>query len=133
MKRLYKSRTDKIISGVCGGVAKYFGIDPTIVRIACVAFAILGAGIIAYIICMFIIPDEPVDALQTTQDSATTKQDINKSMPIILGAGLLLFGLSLLFGNFGLGWVTSLLWKLFWPILLIGIGAVIIYTVTKHH
>lgn len=133
MKKLYKSRTDKIISGICGGVAKYFGVDPTIVRIVWVAFAILGAGIIAYIVCIFIIPDELIDALQKTQDSATTKQDINKSMPIIFGAGLLLFGLSLLFGNFGLGWVTSLLWKLFWPILLIGIGAIIIYTVTKHH
>ena len=41
-KKLYRSRTDKKICGVCGGMGKYFGIDPTIVRLAVVAFTLLG-------------------------------------------------------------------------------------------
>ena len=59
-KRLYKSNSDKMIDGVCAGIAAYFGIDPTIVGLAWVAFAILGgSGVLAYIIAMIVIPREP--------------------------------------------------------------------------
>lgn len=59
-KRLYKSRTDKKIDGVCAGIANYFNLDPTLVRIALVLFCLLGgSGILAYIICALIIPREP--------------------------------------------------------------------------
>ena len=59
-KRLFNSKTDKKLCGVCGGVAKYFNIDPTIVRLAWVAFTLLGGcGIIAYIIAAIVIPEEP--------------------------------------------------------------------------
>jgi len=58
-KRLYRSRTDKTIAGVCGGLANYFDIDPVIVRIAWVMFAICGIGIITYIIAILVIPQEP--------------------------------------------------------------------------
>ncbi len=58
-KKLYKSNTNKKIDGVCGGIAEYFDIDPTIVRLAFVLFACMGGGILAYIICMIIIPPAP--------------------------------------------------------------------------
>ncbi len=59
-KRLYKSRTDKKLDGVCAGIAKYFNLDPTLVRIALVAFCLLGgSGILAYIICAIVMPREP--------------------------------------------------------------------------
>ena len=59
-KRLYKSVTDKKLCGVCGGIAEYFNIDPTVVRLAWAAFTCLGGcGIIAYIIAAIIIPQEP--------------------------------------------------------------------------
>ncbi len=59
MKRLYKS-TDKKISGVCGGIAEYLGIDPTLVRIiwAC-TFLFTGAGLIAYIIAALVMDENP--------------------------------------------------------------------------
>ncbi len=58
-KRLYKSRTEKKLGGVCGGIAMYFEIDPTLVRLAWVAFTILGgSGILAYIIALIVIPEE---------------------------------------------------------------------------
>lgn len=62
-KRLYRSRHDKMLSGVCGGIAAYFNVDPTIVRLGWVVGSIFltagFGGLIAYIVCAFIIPEEP--------------------------------------------------------------------------
>lgn len=61
-KKLYKSNTNKMLEGVCGGIAEYFGIDPTIVRLAWVVFCALGgSGILAYIIAAIIIPSAPLN------------------------------------------------------------------------
>ena len=59
IKRLYRSRTDKILGGVCGGIAAYFNIDPVIIRVLWVLFLFMGgAGILAYIVAWLIIPLE---------------------------------------------------------------------------
>ncbi len=59
-KRLYKSSTDKKLDGVCAGIGEYFGMDPTVIRLAWVLFSILGgSGILAYIIAAIIIPRRP--------------------------------------------------------------------------
>ena len=58
-KRLYKSSTDKKVSGVCGGIANYFDVDPTVIRLIWVIFTLVGgSGLIAYIIAAIIMPDE---------------------------------------------------------------------------
>lgn len=58
-KRLFKSETSKKLCGVCGGVAEYFDIDPTVVRLALVAFTLLGgSGILAYIIAAIVMPSQ---------------------------------------------------------------------------
>jgi phage shock protein C len=58
-KRLYKSDTNKMIGGVCGGIAEYINLDPTIVRLLWVVFSFAGgAGILAYIIAAIIIPNK---------------------------------------------------------------------------
>ena len=59
-KKLYRSGSDKKIAGVCGGIAKYLNIDPTIVRLIWALIVICGgAGLLAYIICALVIPEEP--------------------------------------------------------------------------
>ena len=59
-KKLYKSNTDKKLDGVCGGIGKYFDIDSSVVRLAWVAFTLLGgSGLLAYIICDIVLPREP--------------------------------------------------------------------------
>ena len=59
-KRLYKSNNNKMIDGVCGGIAEYFDVDPTVIRLAWVLFCTLcGSGIFAYIIAAIIIPRAP--------------------------------------------------------------------------
>jgi phage shock protein PspC (stress-responsive transcriptional regulator) len=61
MKRLYRSRTDRMLAGVCGGIGQYLNIDPTLVRLAFVILAIWGGGgILAYLIAWIIIPEEPL-------------------------------------------------------------------------
>lgn len=60
MKKLYKSKVDKKLCGVCGGIAEYFDIDSTIVRLALVLLVIFcGAGILAYIIAAMVMPNKP--------------------------------------------------------------------------
>jgi len=60
-KKLCKSK-DKKIAGVCGGIADYFDIDPTIVRIICgVLILAYGTGLLAYIIAAFVMPNAPQD------------------------------------------------------------------------
>ena len=64
-KKLYRSRTDKKICGVCGGLGKYFDIDPTLVRLGVVLFALFaGCGVLAYIIAALIIPENPYEAVE---------------------------------------------------------------------
>lgn len=59
-KKLYKSSTDKKLCGVCGGLAKYFGIDATIIRLAFVLLSLfVGGGLLAYIICALVMKKEP--------------------------------------------------------------------------
>jgi phage shock protein PspC (stress-responsive transcriptional regulator) len=59
-KRLYKDHSDKKLCGVCSGIAKYFGIDPTLVRLAWTLLIVFGgSGVLAYIICAIVFPDEP--------------------------------------------------------------------------
>ena len=57
-KRLYKSRNNKMICGVCAGIADYFNIDPSIVRVLWAVLALAaGSGILAYILCAIIMPE----------------------------------------------------------------------------
>ena len=59
MKRLTRSAADRKLAGVCAGIAEYFGIDPTVVRIAWVVFCLMGgSGLLAYILCAILMPEE---------------------------------------------------------------------------
>ena len=65
MKKLYRSRDDRVLAGVCGGIAKYLGVDSTIVRI--IAFLLIvpgGLSIWAYIALAIIIPNEPYGRIE---------------------------------------------------------------------
>ncbi len=59
-KKLYRSNDNKIVAGVCGGIAEFFSLDPTLVRLGLVVFCALGgSGILAYIIAAIIMPKAP--------------------------------------------------------------------------
>ena len=59
-KRLYKSNRNRMLCGVCGGIAEYFVLDPTLVRLGWIVFsALAGSGLLAYIIAAIVIPRDP--------------------------------------------------------------------------
>ncbi len=60
-KKLYRSNTDKMIAGVCGGLAQYFGVDSTLIRLifALLVFLGVGSGVLLYIILAIVVPLEP--------------------------------------------------------------------------
>lgn len=57
-KRLYRSESNRMVCGVCAGVAEYFNIDPTLIRLLMAVWICTGSGILAYIIAAIIIPSE---------------------------------------------------------------------------
>jgi len=157
-KRLYKSGTEKVIDGVCGGIADYFGIDPTLVRLLWIASIFAGgAGIILYIIAMIIIPTEPYQQSQNSQaqsgssynynpqtgekmydvsSDGKVKRDNDESVSsmvkVIIGAVFLLMGMYFIANNFfNLSWFFNVSWKVFIGILFIAIGGVIFFRIIK--
>lgn len=85
MKKLYRSRKDSKIAGVCGGIAEYFNVDPTIIRLLAVLTIFFGGGgIVAYIIAWIIIPLEPIDEQPSSYASkkTTTKKENQKETTI---------------------------------------------------
>jgi phage shock protein C len=104
-RKLYKSRKDKIIDGVCGGIAEYFEIDPTIVRIIWFVSAFLhGLGILAYVIAAIIVPPNPEHQnLQKSEKKTHQPQ-------IVWGILLILFGSFFLLRT----WRLPFFWH--WPI-----------------
>ncbi len=71
-KKLHRSKSDRMISGVCGGLGEYFGVDPVLFRLILVATVLLhGSGVLLYIILMIVMPEE--DAVSQTVKSNGTK------------------------------------------------------------
>jgi phage shock protein C len=59
-RKLYRSRTDRKLAGVCGGLAQYFNADPTLIRVLFVVLALLGGpGLVIYLVLWIIVPEEP--------------------------------------------------------------------------
>lgn len=142
-KKLYRSVTDKMIGGVCGGLAEYFAIDPVIVRLIFVLAVIFGgSGILAYIILWIIIPQKPYIITPYNSEKPSDKSD-NKSeekstgtefkmnsenirpqnnKTIFAGAFLIVLGGIFLLDNF----VPRFHLGDFWPLILIALGIAII-------
>jgi phage shock protein C len=123
--RLYRSRGDRVIAGIAGGVARYLAVDPVLVRLAFVALVLAGgAGILAYIIGWIVIPEEPweegADAARPAPQSrpgAETPRSGGPGARIVVGAVLIGIGGLLL-----LEWAIPSLGDVFWPLLLIAGG-----------
>jgi phage shock protein C len=59
-KRLYRARKERMIAGVCGGLAQYLGVDPSLVRLVFLLLGLtVGGGFLAYLVCWIVIPEEP--------------------------------------------------------------------------
>ncbi len=68
MKRLYKSTKDRKVFGVCSGIAEYFNIDPTLVRlITLILFIAYGSGLLAYLVAALVLPDAPAEVYKDVE------------------------------------------------------------------
>lgn len=143
--RLTRSRTDRIIAGVAGGIAKYFQIDSTIVRIIFILLAFAGIGVVLYIILIFVMPNEEVVSSDPAETIKNNVKNLGKEMReqaqkmqgnwsvqspqphhsrIWLGIIILIVGVLLLLQNFA--FLTFLSLGKLWPIILVAIGITIL-------
>ncbi|MBE2279779.1 MAG: PspC domain-containing protein [Ignavibacteriaceae bacterium] len=94
-KRVYRSKSQKIIAGVCGGLAEYFHTDPVFVRLAVVLLTLMhGIGIVLYIAAIFIIPEEPFNfqTPPTIEEADEIKQNNKIEKKRVFGIILVLIG-----------------------------------------
>jgi phage shock protein PspC (stress-responsive transcriptional regulator) len=129
-----RSESDRIISGVCGGIATYLGVDSVFIRLAFVLLAFAsGLGILIYLILMIIMPKETnynEISSKVVQDNIEELNSGVKRMgrhpqgPIIAAGLLITIGIYLLFENLGL--LTWMGGGVFWSIILIGLGIYLI-------
>ncbi len=142
-KRLYRSTREKMIGGVCGGLGEYFEIDPVLIRILfVVATFVGGSGILAYILCWIIIPEEPRVVQPAPTEAAppqTVSSQPNPTAPQPAPAtnghrGSAIAGIILIVVG-GLFLADNLLPRFhfgeFWPILLIILGVGILSKSSK--
>lgn len=140
-RRLYRSRTDTVIGGVAAGLASYLSADPALVRIAWAILVVVtgGAALIVYIVCWVVVPEEPdvQAAVDATTDPVTgevvapaapplqpTATGASGTAGVVLGIGLVVLGAWLLLREY----LPQIDWSLIWPLVLVGIGALILVT-----
>jgi phage shock protein C len=84
-KRLYRSTDERMFAGVCGGIAEYLDVDPTLVRLFFVALTLLsgGQGLLIYIVLMLVVPERPEDSHKVKNEDRPENEtsDINATMP----------------------------------------------------
>ena len=129
MKRLVRTRDDSVLAGVCGGFGQYFNLDSALVRLLWVFFTIFGgSGVLAYLVAIFIIPDE------STAKDVTPRRLIDglNEKTILWSVLLVLVGIILFFqhGNF-----INSIWRHFWnsginvllSLIIISVGVYLLY------
>ena len=136
--RLMRSESDRMISGVCGGIATYLGVDPVFVRLAFLVLLFAsGIGLLIYLILMVIMPseanmDQPsskvlqdnIEQYGTEFNSNVKRVRQHPQGKIIASGMLIVLGVYLLMQNLGwLGWLSG---GVFWALLMIGLGIYLI-------
>lgn len=113
MKKLQRTR-ERVVAGVCGGIGKYFDIDPVWVRLAFILLILIdGIGLILYVLAWILIPPE---------QGATRRHEVSKRHVSILGVALVLVGGVLLMRNL-FSWFSM---RYIWPLILIVVGLLLI-------
>ncbi len=154
-KKLYRSTKERIIAGVCGGIAEYFDVDPTLIRLLWILIVLLGGvGIIAYIIASIIIPKNPeevaeaegategkedigekvkkgakevIDEVKERFESGGSLPETERNRRILGGIIIIVIGLIFLLNSF-FPWFG---WGGLWPLVLIALGIIIIIQSSK--
>ena len=135
-RRLTRSKSDRMVGGVCGGLGEYLGIDPTFIRI--IFFIMVfggGAGFWIYLLLWFLIPEEDKETSKDFGERVRNMgDDFTKSVSsphpksgLIVGGGLILLGLFWLVEQLNLSWLWWWDFDVLWPFLLIIGGVILLY------
>ncbi len=123
-KKLYRSRADRMLAGVCGGLAQYLNLDSTIVRILWILITLLwGVGLFLYIAAIFIVPENPEEI---SEEETSTSRLKGNDKTLFWGGLLIVIGIILLMNQLGIFYAIhfwSIPWQLIWAVFLILIGA----------
>ena len=112
-----RSRSDRVIAGVCGGLGRYLGIDPVLLRVAFIILSLAnGLGLIAYVVAWVAIPEEGPD-----QPAGPVPEPRREMGRMVLGGSLVVLGLVLLLDR-----LAPDLDELFWPVAVVAVGVAII-------
>lgn len=129
MKKLTRSKHDKIVAGLCAGIGEYFNVDPTIIRITWIVLTILSTRIfiLVYLICSIVIPSGNEIIYQNGDNSHW-----RDNTPLFLGGVLVIIGGYSLIKIF-FPFINNMIYRIqrFWPILLIVLGIYIINSPNK--
>ena len=154
-KRLYRSQSDRMIWGVCGGLAKYFDIDPVIVRVIMVLLVFAtGISVLAYIILAIVVPlegskpaqiketvrenveemketaaelgEEVRSALNGSETESEDRDSVHRRRRNFAGIALIAVGLIFIAANFGAFWWFQ--WGTLWPLPIILVGILLVLT-----
>lgn len=124
-RKLYRSQVNRMIGGVCGGVAEYFQVDPTLVRLVWITVSLFGGiGIVVYIASLIIIPTNP------NQKPSEDGESLIKDKTLFWGSLLIIVGVFLLLRQFGLFYTFNfwhIPWQSVWAIILIIIGVILLF------
>lgn len=146
--KLYRSRTNKMLAGVCGGLGEYLNLDATLVRLFFVLLGIAsmgGVALMAYMILWVVLPypetgaagapdtvrmnAEEISARARSMgdDFRGTMQGQNRQAGLFIGGGLVVLGILFLADNLNIWWLRWFNLDMLWPILLIAAGAALIW------
>jgi phage shock protein C len=111
-----RSRSERVLAGVCGGVGRYLGVDPVLLRIAFIILALAnGLGVIAYVVAWVAIPEEQPD-----RPAGPPSEPRRETGRLVLGGSLVVLGLVLLLDR-----LAPELDELFWPVALVAVGVAV--------
>jgi phage shock protein C len=111
-----RSRGERVIAGVCGGIGRYLGVDPVLLRIAFIVLALAnGLGVIAYVVAWVAIPEE-----RPGQPLAAAPEPRREMGRLVLGGSLVVLGLVLLVDR-----LAPNLDELFWPVAVVAVGVAV--------
>ena len=111
-----RSRGERVIAGVCGGIGRYLGVDPVLLRIAFIVLALAnGLGVIAYVVAWVAIPEE-----RPGQPLAAAPEARRETGRLVLGGSLVVLGLVLLVDR-----LAPNLDELFWPVAVVAVGVAV--------
>jgi phage shock protein C len=138
MKRIYRSRTQRVIGGICGGLGEYFDIDPVIIRVIWFILLLGGVGLIAYLIAWIVIPVEPEEGYVIEENKTGRERKRSSGNPrIFWGTVLIVIGAVFFireiwyFGNI-IEQIVRFIWRYFFPAFLIALGIYIIVNTKKN-